>query len=97
MDLSPLHAAFDDLEKAVAGVAEKISTAVTDDVSQGDVDQLVDRAKGLAERLAGVTPEAPAPAAAPAPETAPVVDTPAAAPPAGSADAPTWTPGNPSA
>jgi len=90
MDLSPLRAAFDDLEKAVAGVAEKISTSVESDVSQDEVNQLVDRANGYVERLAGLTPPAVAPAAAPAAEA------PAAASGVPAGGTATWTPDKPS-
>lgn len=68
MDLAPLHGALDDLEKAVASVAEKIGTAVTDDVTQQDVDALVSRVGAQVERLAGLQAPATATASNPAAE-----------------------------
>lgn len=77
MDLSPLSRALDDLEHAVAGVADKLAAAVATDVTQSDVDQLVARVGGLAERLVGLnTPATQTSQSAPA---APVPVTPDAA------------------
>jgi hypothetical protein len=86
MDLSPLETVLDDMEKAVAGVAEKVSTAVSSDVSQAKVDALVQRGAGLVERLVGL--QAPATAVPPATPGPSVQATPGGS---------VWTPDKPSA
>lgn len=82
MNLSPLKDALDHLETAVAGIADKIATAVVDTTSQDEVDQLVARAEGLAERLTGLAPAKTTQNPAPA-ESSPPVNPPA------------WTPEHP--
>jgi hypothetical protein len=95
MDLSPLHNALGDLEKAVQGIAEKVSTAVSTDVSQQEVDDLVSRVGAQVERLAGLqAPATKTATEAPAP-TSPAAESATPAAPPGEVAA--WTPANPAA
>lgn len=82
------------LEHAAEGVAEKVSGAVSADIaaiSQDELDQLVARLEGVAERLVGLTPTAP-PASASA-----TADTQTGNAAATANTVPTWTPSNPAA
>ena len=93
IDLSPLHNIVDDLEKAVQGVAEKVSTAVSSDITQESVNELVGRVGAQVERLAGLQ----APATQTSGSQAAAEPTADATPAAGTSETPVWTPEKPAA